>query len=513
VYEQWPDLDQKESAILPVAGGRLAYIRGFTVPMETNGLPVQWSMASDVAGAGPVALAAVTTAAGVGKQGVFYEVVPPLLAREVQFTPNAPVRAWWNEIQWDAELWPELSLEYSPWLTPAGGKPCHLRGFTMPVDTNGTAVALTLAFDDGTTVTVNSVTTPAGLKTPMGFYLATPLVKHAVQIQPDGNARCWFNEIVWDCEPWPELEPEYSPWIAPRVERRAYLRGFIMPVDTNAASVGFQVQLASGAVVTVQSQSTSGSQKTPVAFTFLPPVVSHSVRIQPLGSARCWFDEIQWDAEEYPELAEEYSPVLDCGYARDKFMQGCVLPIDTNGQPVALEFVTDNGVVAFTTAPIQTTGKQFVPLSWPPFITHSMQIVPSGNASIWWNEIVWVFEPCPELAAIWQTPMMTHGLSGYIHQRLFWIAYLAAGAVVFTRALDNGTSETYTLPATGTYRKSLLPALPSKFLAAAYSAISNQPFRVYVQDCEIHTKQWGGNEAFQPMKPIGSSSVVKGADI
>ena len=512
VYDQWPDFDRKSSAWIPVAAGRLAYIRGVTLPIATNGAGVQFMLNSDLGAAN--GLAAINTGTS-DKVGTPYAVSPPLLAHDVQFVPNRAVRAWYNELVWDLEVWPEPVAEWSPWLSPAGGKPCHLRGFTMPVETNGEDVLFTLLFDDGTSYAVGAaVNTPTGLKSPVGFYLPVPKVVHAIQLAPNAACRSWYSEIVWDYEPWPELEPEYSPWIAPKGERAAYLRGFVMPVDTAGATVGFQVQLASGAVVTVQSQNTVKDEKSPVVFTFLPPVVSHNVRIQPLGAARCWFDEIQWDAEEYPELAEEYTPVLDCGYSRAKFMQGCVIPIDTNGVLVTLQFITDAGLVAFTSAPISTVGKQFIALSWPPFVGHSMQIVASGDARVWWNEIVWVFEPAPELATIWQTPMMTHGLSGYLQQRLFWIAYLAQSAVVFTRALMDGTNETYLLPATGgMYRKQLLPALPSKFLAAAYSAISGQPFRVYVQDCEIHTKQWGGNDAFQPMKPIGSASVVKGADI
>ena len=512
VYEQWPDLEQIDSPVISVAGGRLAYIRGFSVPLD-YAATLTMKMVCDT-GTVTLAPAPPTTA---GKTGCFFAVLPPFLAREVQLVPNVPVRAWWNEIQWDAEPWPELSNEFSPWLEPAGGKPCHLRGFTMPIDTNGANATLTLIRDDGTTypLSPSPINNGANAKAPVGFYLAVPQIVHSVQIVSAGSGvSAWWDGIVWDCEPWPELEPEYSPWIAPKGDRAAYLRGFVMPVDTNGAAVGFQVQLASGALVTVQSQNTTAAQKSPVAFTFLPPIISHQVRIQPLGAVRCWWDEITWDAEEYPELAEEYTPVLDCGYARAKFMQGCVLPIDTNGTAQTIQIVTDAGLVAWTSGPITTSGKQFIALSWTPFITHSVQIVPSGGARIWYGEIVWVFEPSPEQAVIWQTPMMTHGLSGYLHQRLFWLAYLSTLPVVFTRKLDNGASETYTLPgSSGTYRKALMAALPTKFLAVSYGAVSGAPFLVYVQDTECLTKQWGSNESFQSVRPIGSESAIKGADI
>jgi hypothetical protein len=515
VYEQWPDFDQKESAWIPVAAGRLAYIRGFTLPMSTGGAGVQFQMNSDL-GSG-IGFSIVNTGTGE-KVGHPYAVVPPLLAHEIQFVPNKAVRVWYNEIAWDLEVWPEPIAEWSPWLSPVGGKPCHLRGFTMPVETNGANVSFTLQFDDGTSYAVGGppANTPAGLKSPYGFYLPVPKIVHSVQLVPSAACRCWFGEIVWDAEPWPELEPEYSAWIAPKGDRPAYLRGFTMPVDTNGALVGFQVQMANGALITVQSQNTPAGEKTPSSFTFLPPVVASNLRIQPLGAARCWFDEVTWDAEEYPELADEYTPVLDCGYSREKFMQGAVIPIDTDGQSVLLVFLTDNGVVGFTSDPVVAQGKQFVALSWPPFLTHSIQVLPATGqkARIFWNEIVWVFEPAPELVKFWMTPMMTHGMNGYLQQRLFWIAYLATSSVVFTRRLDNGVTETYNLPSTaGVYRKVLLSALPSKFLAASYSAVSPQAFRVYVQDSEVHTKEWTGSGAFQPMKPIGSPSAVKGADI
>lgn len=518
VYEKWPDLARQSSAVLAPGGGRLCYIRGFTLPLDTNGNPVGFQLNGD--NGVNLGLGGVTT---TGKTGVPYAITIPLLAREVQFVPNAVVRAWYDEIQWDLEPWPELTEEVSPWLSPVGGKPCHLRGFTMPVSTEAATVIFKAQLDDGTIVTINPVEdTPtvvnSSLKAPVGFYFSVPVVVHSIQLQPQAGCRCWYNEIVWDAEPWPELELEYSPWIAPKGGRRAYLRGFTMPVDTDGRIVPFHVQLASGAVVTpvTNPAATTAKQKTTMDFSFQPPVVTSFLRIQPSATSgvRCWFDEVTWDAEQYPELDTEYSPVLNCGTPRAKFLQGVVLPIDTQGAPVSFIFVGDSGVVGFVSAAISTSGKQPVAFSWTPFITHDIQIIPSAPVSIFYDEAVWIFEPEPELAVIWQTPMMTHGLSGYMHQRLFWIAYVATAAVVFTRVLSNGTVEMYNLPSTnGSYQKSLLPALPSKFLAASYQISSASPCRVYMQDCELLTKDWGSDGAFQSMKMIGSPSVTKGADI
>lgn len=516
VYEQWPDLDQKQSAIISPANGQLVLLRGFTLPIDTNGSPVNFQINGDQGVS--QGLPAVTQ---TGKIGVPFALLPPMLVHNIFFTPDRPVRAWYNEIVFDMEPWPERDQEYSPWLTPAGGKPCHFRGFTMPIDTAASGVSFILKFDDGTTVTIQPATqtTPvnvnSGLKAPVGFYMQTPKIIHSVQVQPQGAVRCWYNEIVWDMEPWPELEPEFSPWLAPKGGRRTYLRGFTMPVDTGGVTVPFAVQLASGLIVSplILPTLSTAAQKTTIDFAFNPPVYTSFLRIQPQGSARCWFDEVTWDAEEYPELDTQYSPVLDCGTPRAKFMQGAVIPVDTQGVNVTLQFVTDQGIVAFTSGVVNAVGKQTVTLAWPPFITHLIQIIPSGPCSIFWNEIVWIFEPEPELASIWQTPFMTHGLTGYLHQRLFWVAYLATASVIFTRTLSDGTVESYNLPSTGgLYKKILLAALPTKFLAASYQVVSSVPCRVYMQDMELHTKQWGG-ESFQPIRPIGSASVVKGADI
>jgi len=515
VYEQWPDNDQKQSAVIEPAGGKLVYIRGFVLPVDTGGTDVTPAFMTDLAvGTG------LTKTNTNGKTGVAYTLNPPLLAHNVIFTPNAPWRAWYNEIQWDAEPWPEKTIEVSPRLTPAGGKPCHLRGFTMPIDTAGAAVTFLVEFEDGTTAQALPVQTTynealSSMKAPVGFYLDPPQVVHQVQIQPQSATRCWFGEIVWDAEPWPEIEPEYSPWISPRNGRRTYLRAFSMPVDTGGVVVPFRVQLASGGVVTPQVSpgSTTAAQKTTLDFTFIPPVVTHELRIQPQGGARCWWEEIVFDAEEYPELDNDYSPVLDLGSPRAKFLQGCLMVVDTQGVDVTLTFVGDSGVVG-TTQTVNAQGKQFIALAWPPFITHEIQIIKSDAASIWWNEIQWVYEPEPELAVIWQTPFMTHGMSGYQHQRLFWVAYLAASSVVLARSFDNGTTETYVLPATGgVYRKALVVVQPTKYLAESYQATSPAAFRLYAQDTEMHTKQWGSDGGYQVVRPVGSQSVVKGADI
>src|SRR5260221_4786870 len=94
-----------------------------------------------------------TTKTAGKKTPVAFSFNPPVIAHTIQFTPNGVCRAWYEEIAPSMDIWPELVQESSSWLAAAGrSKPAYVRGFSMPIDTGGAAIAFLLRLDDNTTV-------------------------------------------------------------------------------------------------------------------------------------------------------------------------------------------------------------------------------------------------------------------------------------------------------------------------------------------------------------------------
>lgn len=417
----------------------------------------------------------------------------------------------------------------------------YMRGFVIECNTYNQPRLVNVLIDfvaarnplTGTSVfTINS-----GTNTQIEIPLAiVPQVGQEFQISidpSDTSTAGWeVFSIRWVWEKWPDLDQKDSPWLEPsRGPKPAYLRGFSMPIDTNGLPVAFQLRTETNVVIPLGTFTTPapiagsvGGFKTTIAFAIAPlvnlvnigPVVNHQVRIEPQGIGRYWYDEIIWDAEEYPEYSFEWSPIVDCGYGKAKFMQGLVIPLDTLGQPVVFQFVNiDTGIVGYTSPAVTATGKQSQAFSWPPFIAHLVQIIPLGQARIWINEAIWLFKPTPELALTWTTPPMTHGLNGWLHQRLSWFAYLSTDFVEFRRSFSDGTSEVYTLPSSaGLFAKALVPLTPKKTLWLQYSATGNTVFKIFENDLELHTKQWGSDGPYLPLRPIGGPTVSQeGAEI
>lgn len=447
--------------------------------------------------------------------------LPSVLGQEFQIAIDATDSSTvgWEvfSIRWVWEKWIDLDIKSSPVLNLGTNKIKEIRSLVLPLDTNTGAVTITIQFDSGASVgtyALPATTTTAGKKTPVAFALIPPVVAHTLQFVPNAACRAWYDEIAFSATEWPERISEESMWIAPAGSSKpAYIRGFSIPIETGGSSIGFTLHFDDNTSVALGAATTTALIKTTVPFALAIPKVSHQVRIEP-GPARCWWDEIVWDAEEYPELNVEYTAIVDCGYERAKFMQGVVIPIDTNGAPVQFQFINIDTGGVYTSPAYIATGKQAQAFSWPPFIAHHIQILPSGPARIFLAEASWVFEPTPELALTWTTPAMTHGLTGWLHQRLAWMAYLSTQTVTFTRTFSDGSSETYSLPSTaGAYRKTLLPLVPKKSMWYQYSMTSPAVFKVFVNDIELHTKQWGSQGPYTIQRPIGAPSVVQGADI
>lgn len=90
----------------------------------------------------------------------------------------------------------------------------------------------------------------------------------------------------------------------------------------------------------------------------------------------------------------------------------------------------------------------------PPLTGHLFRVlpnigVPEGDRGTWRVlEVEYIFEPMPDGVQAWASQWTTHNAQGYQHLRDAEIAYAATAEVQLIVNMDNGASDSYTLPAT-----------------------------------------------------------------
>ena len=511
VWEKWPDLARTTSAIMNLGSNRPKFIRGLSIPTDTNAAAVTLQFVTD---SGTVTPSAITSAAGK-KTVTGIAFTPPILSHEIQIIPNGVARLWYDEIAWDFEEWPELTLERSPWITLGSAKPRYIRGFTMPVDTGGNPATYTIQYDGALTTTTSAVTSTANQKTSAFFGIVPPILAHQVQIQPTAISRTWWNEIVWDAEEWPELVAERYPFQDLGTAQAKYLRSLELPMETNGSATTMRLYF-DGALLTFPSVTSSPLIKTVFPLVPTVPLVGHEFQLESPTPARVWYGEAKWDFEVWPELSQVVSPWLNAGDPGAKFMQGFVMPVDTAGASVFFTVTYDGG--SAVVGPISTPANRKTPVPFSfftPFIAHEFQITPSGNCRCWYEEIKWIWEPCPELTFTWETQETDHDMPGfhYFGPQAF-IAYIGSfDAPTLTVTTQYGSS-VYVLPiSNGAYTRSQIPMQPQKAKWRKYRLTSTGGMRLFLRDTSIPVKAWGDTGPFRPMQPFGEISRAAGARI
>jgi len=208
----------------------------------------------------------------------------------------------------------------------------------------------------------------------------------------------------------------------------------------------------------------------------------------------------------------------DAGVAGAKFVQGVIIRADTGGVERQVEVQYDGGIVG-PTLTINHDGEEekaypITGMDWTPFIAHLIRLIPiDANAWRLFN-VRWVAEPAPELATHWETPPMTHGLSGFQTFRPFaFVAYTATAPATLKVVVD-GQTFTYALPSTsGAYAKTQVRLRPMKGKSVVYQLTSTDGVRAYAQDIEFGVRAWGDPGPYTVVRPFGGSSVASGAQI
>lgn len=196
------------------------------------------------------------------------------------------------------------------------------------------------------------------------------------------------------------------------------------------------------------------------------------------------------------------------------WLQGVKLDIDTFGVPVQFEVRGDSdAVVAVLT--INHDGRLIEAFSWIPAFVHLVRIVPTTTATDWlmYSEPVWVSEPEPELAKIWETQPTTHDFQAFGHLYRAQIAHRSTTDITMAVTID-GVDYEYSIPNSGgDYRKTYVTLQAIKGKSFQYTFESSEGYRIYKRDCVVECKSWADIAAYQSATPFGSLSRLDGANI
>ncbi len=207
----------------------------------------------------------------------------------------------------------------------------------------------------------------------------------------------------------------------------------------------------------------------------------------------------------------------DLGYKGAKFVQGVVIRANTYG--VAKELLVEaDGATQFPLT-LNHNGElqKAYPLDsagWTPFIAELVRLL--GNDDVDWTLLDWrfVWEPAPEAATQWETQYTTYGYPGFhgIHDGI--VAYQATAPVTWTIEYQDGDTGVYVLPATANaYLRMRQIAQAQKGKASRARWVSDEPFRLFKNDCSVRVQGWGAPGGYQSMNPFGGPSYQDGAGI
>jgi hypothetical protein len=287
-------------------------------------------------------------------------------------------------------------------------------------------------------------------------------------------------------------------------------------MDTKGVSATINIATSDGGSVTFTA-TTPAAVKTPMAFAFVPPIIAHDVQIQvQTATAGVWVEEARWDFDPYPEIIPEYTPIMEVGGVDNKFVQGVKLIADTANIPVTFQVLYDGG----QTGPTFTgtfNGKQTLVFSWPPFLAHDIQLVPQGNARVWWGGVgqgqsEWCFQPFAESSRLWQTELTSLGGVGFQHLRLINVEYISTASATMSFVVDTGNGSyapaAITIPSSGgTQTKWFTQVSPNKWKIISFKVTSSAPITIFQEGFEIWTRSWGSSSEYSKQKPFAGPSA------
>ena len=282
--------------------------------------------------------------------------------------------------------------------------------------------------------------------------------------------------------------------------------------------------------VLVQTWNVNHDFQSEKPYAINPPVAGYEfqVQLQATQPNTLWqLYQLNWIMEPWPDAVARYYPFDSLGTTADKFIQGVVLPMETNGEPAIVGLWGDDDNIwrtwTKTTLPLKKTG--VVLDIQQPFTAHFIQFQTLTAHRIWPGEARVVWEPIPEATNTWQTQQTDNDMGGWSHLRDCFIAYMGGTGANLAQPLAGPITPVLTITTEyGSMEYALDPVMPNQYVRC-YRVLAPQKakwhqyridapspgVRLYQKDTVIRIKEWGSQGAYLNSQPFGDDSRASGA--
>lgn len=395
------------------------------------------------------------------------------------------------------------------------------RSFTNPAAPGAAQTVNLNVIIDGAVVATLSVTHNGQLEIP---YAWEPVAGYEFQVQFEVQTpTVWWQlyKVSWIFEPWPDAVARKYPFMNLGTSGAKYIKGIVMPIETGGVPGTFGVWGDDADTNYTWSETTENLKKTGKSVDLPAPFVAHEIQFSTLTACRIWPNEAKVDFDPWPESSTNVSSFSNLGYEGAKFMQGAVIPMETGGNSVSLTVTSDCGQ-SVTLGPVSTPAGcknefafSFSPCNTSPsnpFIAHEVQVAPTSDARVWYDEIRWIWEPEPELVATWVTQPTDHDFPTWHSMRDCFIAYRGGLGTPTLYVTTDYSTESYPLDfvAPGMYMRCYRVLKPQKAKWRSYRVEGCGLFRLYIKDCAVRVKEWGSTGPYISAQPFGDLSRTNG---
>jgi hypothetical protein len=381
-FDPYPDLASTYTAIDDKGKPGAKYFRQLLLEGDTGGASVGLRIYADGI------LNQTITVALTGKAEFPYPVVP-FTANEIQLAPLGPCRIFSQN--WTFDAYPDFAATTTEYdnLGVIGAKYCY--GVCIEADTDGLDVVLQIQSDAEIGLNPTTITVNHNGRSEITYSFA-PIVAHLMRYVPGSPWAVFKFRYLFD--PWPEfatLIPDFNDvgYIGAK-----YFRGLVLCADTGGAAISLYIVTDDGVTQATLSVTLNGRTEVPFSFT---PFNGHEVRLIPSAPIR--FFTARWVFDQYPEFAAITSEWENAGVIGAKYIYGCIIEADTQGNDVtvAIESDAEIGSTSFNIT-VNHNGRTETPFAFSPIVAHLMRFVPGSAWALF--RFRWIFDAWPENAAL-----------------------------------------------------------------------------------------------------------------
>lgn len=380
IWEKYPEyLNLQEDYDLQRWPGD-KYIRGVAIEGDTQGEARSLAIQAD----GSTPSGSPLSFTGSGKTLTYYAFSTPFVAKELKLVPTGSWRKF--SVRWIYDEYPDFAALISPWEDGGTLEPKYLRLAKVKADTGGSNVTLTLWTDNAAT-SYTFVINSNGQKT-HNLVFEPPVIAQTFRWAPSAAWRYFSTEPVFD--PYPALSLARTKIEAGRPAK--YVRGCVITADSNNLSAAIAVKYDGGTAGPTCTGTWNGQQS--LCFAFDTPFIAYDLQLVPSDAVR--IVKVDWIYDEYPDSGAFFTPWLNGGTDKPKYIRSARIRCDTSNAARTLTFWSDGAATA-TTFNITANGQTEQTVVFePPVVSHLMRWKSNGA----WRhfETYWDFDEYPSIS-------------------------------------------------------------------------------------------------------------------